>query len=165
MSGGVGSCSAGSSIAGFGEVEEALVVNTSFLPNPQNQRVMDAPLLQSAVSVGGLPYLDIIYDASFNLSGMDSIDQQVLLAIATIAGTAIDVNVGSNLLSLTTINPTNYQALTQHEVELALNDLINAGSITLVNVIALLDPQTSGRGNISITYVNNRLNIQRTLDI
>jgi hypothetical protein len=168
MNFGAGNSGAGNSIAGFGSVNTALSVDTNFLPNPNTGAVMDAPLIQAVgfVNQGGLPVLDLVYDqVGVNLQGMNSIDQQVVLAIGTIRGTSVNVNVGSELFNILVLNPDNYQALVQSEVNDALGALISSDSINLDSVTATIDPQVSSRGTIVITYTNNTTNKQKVISL
>jgi len=121
---------------------------------------MDAPLIQ-----GGVNALDLVYNSNNVLVGMNSIDQQVLLAISTVKGTAIVPTVGSNISDILQFDSDTIQAQITNEVEIALNLLIKQGSITLDNVSVIQDSQVSSRLNVVINYTNLRLNIKRTLSL
>jgi len=157
---GAGNSAAGLSVAGFGDLDAAGVITSEFLPNPFTGAVMDAPLIQ-----GGVNALDLVYNSNNVLVGMNSIDQQVLLAISTVKGTAIVPTVGSNISDILQFDSDTIQAQITNEVEIALNLLIKQGSITLDNVSVIQDSQVSSRLNVVINYTNLRLNIKRTLSL
>jgi hypothetical protein len=162
---GAGNSTAGNGIAGYGNIQTAPAVANQFLPDPLTGAIQDAPLLYVVSNEGGNPVLDIAYSPNMSLLGMSSIDQQVVLAIATIVGTAVNPNVGTNLFSIQTINQANYPALVTTEINNALATLVNVDAITIDDISVVVDANVSSRGNISLTYTNNSSGVQSKLSI
>lgn len=160
MAAGAGNSAAGLSVAGFGDLDQAGIVTSDFLPNPQTGNVMDAPLI-----TGGNNAFDLNYTSIGVLQGMSSVDQQVLLAVGTVKGTAIVPTVGSEIESILQYNSLNVVANVTNEIELCLNQLIKAGSITLDHISVIQDPNVNGRLNIQVFYTNLKLNVKRTLSL
>lgn len=144
---GMGFCKLGFSLFGYGSPATAVPVLGRTLELSPNSSSGDARQID--------PYTrDYIIDANGLVQGQSAVAQQVFLAIMTTIGTSVNQNLGSQFGNIKTWNPTTINQQMTTYVQQALSNLIKTGTISLVNVVASLNPN-GVCANVTINWINN----------
>jgi phage gp46-like protein len=144
---GMGFCGLGLSLFGYGTPAMAVPFMGRTLEKTVNGASGDARQID--------PYSrDYVMDANGLLQGQSAIAQQVFLAIVTTLGTSVNPSLGNNLGNIKTWNPNTIQSQVTSYVQQALSNLIKSGAISLVNVVASLNPNGVCT-NVQINWINN----------
>lgn len=99
---------------------------------------------------------DFPIDANGFYKSVHPVDQRVALSLGVLEGTLASVpELGQRLRRITRISPTRAKRAVEDVIDLALDDLIEAGDIRLERVE--VDTSIRGRTLVAVNYVNLRL--------